>query len=298
MCVDGMNFLHRARSGWMAGPAPVIFNFMRNFRALVEQLQPSRIYFVLEGHPQQRIDALPGYKANRVIAEGDTAKHEEMKRFFSQVDEIVGLLVTGFPVTVVRHPHFECDDSVYNLIKRSSSAVQWTVVSNDSDFTQLLNEFEHVKVYNPMQKTFVQHPGYDYVAWKSLRGDGSDCIPGIPGIGDKTAEKLVEDPEALVELFSDPEKAAIFTRNHGLIKFIEWSDSDCLEMLSSTPNRGWEPVKLCFERHGFKSLLKPATWEKFTSTFEPLWGLQCLNHPHLRTGGPTSSGSRPRAHRQ
>jgi len=271
LVVDGMNFLHRARSGWKLGPAPVVFNFMRTFRALVEQFKPTRIYFVLEGDPKQRRDILPEYKANRQVEAG-TPEHQELAKFFAQVGEITGLLARVFPVSVVRHPRYECDDTIYNLIKRSSSAINWTVVSNDSDFTQLLNEFGHVRVYNPMMKTFVTCPDWDYVSWKALRGDGSDNIPGIPGVGDKGAEQYVNDPDLLQELLADPVAGAIFERNYELIKFIEWSDADALEMLSSAPRKDWEQLRETFVKYEFKSLLKESTWDKFTATFDHLWG--------------------------
>jgi DNA polymerase-1 len=253
------------------GPAPVIFNFMRNFRSLIEQFNPSRVYFVLEGKPQQRKDILPEYKANRAVVEG-SVEAVERDKFFVQVDEIVGLLRTVFPISVVRHPRFECDDTIYNLIKRSTTAVDWVVVSNDTDFTQLLNEFHHVKIWNPMKKAYVECPPYDYVIWKALRGDGSDNIPGIPGVGDKSAEELALDLDKLQSFLRVQSNADVFTRNMELIKFIEWSDTDMLEHTSSTPSHDWGPLRSTFERYGFKSLLKDDAWEKFTKTFEPLWG--------------------------
>lgn len=271
LVVDGMNFLHRARSGWQLGQAPVVFNFFRNLRALVEKFEPSRVYFVLEGHPQQRKDVLPEYKANRIVEEG-TPKHEELKKFFAQVDVIVDAMTKCFPVSVVRHARYECDDTIYNLIKRSSTAVPWTVASSDTDFIQLLNEFEHVKLYNPMKKEFVECPAYDYVHWKALRGDGSDNIPGIPGIGDKRAEQYLENSDELEKLFSNPDNARIFERNVGLIKFIEWSDEDAAEMTSSSPSRDWGSVRQLFERYEFTSLLKDASWTKFVNTFDHLFG--------------------------
>ena len=268
--VDGQNFLYRARSGWQLGPAPVIFNFMRNFRALVDLLKPTRLYFVLEGHPAQRHELLPEYKGNRVLQEG-TEEYESRQKFFAQVNEMMPLLKEHFPITVVRHARFECDDTSYNLIKRSSSAVPWTVVSNDSDFTQLLNEFQHVKIYDPMKKKYVEAPTFDYVSWKALRGDGSDNIPGIPGVGDKTAELYLEDPDGLQQLLSNSDNARIFLRNLELIKFITWTDKDASEMESSSPTRDWESTRKLFERYEFKSLLKDKTWEKFVATFDQLW---------------------------
>ena len=271
LVIDGMNFLHRARGGWQLGPAPVIFNFMRNFRSLIEQFKPSRVYFVLEGKPQQRKDILPEYKANRVVEEG-TQEAADRQKFFVQVDEIVGLLKTVFPVSVVRHPRFECDDTIYNLIKRSSQANEWIVASNDTDFIQLLNEFPNVKIWNPMKKGYVDTPPYDYVVWKALRGDGSDNIPGIPGIGDKTAEALATDLDNLQEFLFDPDKAEIFVRNCELIKFITWSEEDMVEMTSSSPTPNWDVVKGVFEKYEFKSFLKEDAWSKFVQTFESLWG--------------------------
>ena len=49
------------------GDYHVVFNAFRNMRALVEQLQPTRLVFVLEGHPKWRYDLMPEYKANRKI---------------------------------------------------------------------------------------------------------------------------------------------------------------------------------------------------------------------------------------
>lgn len=266
-----MNFMHRARAGWGMGSAPLMFNFMRNFRSLVEKFNPNRIYFVLEGRSRQRKDILPEYKANRVVEAG-TAKHDELSKFFEQATEVIGLLSSTFPVSVIKHPEYECDDTIYNIIKNSSTANEWVVVSNDSDFIQLLNEFQHVKLYNPSMKSFVETPDYDYVVWKSLRGDGSDNIKGIPGVGDKTALSAMYDPDLLTEILAKPENADIFERNHDLIKFITWSEDDAKKMISNMPTKNWDLVKQTFAKHEFNSLLKEGTWQKFISTFDHLFG--------------------------
>ena len=269
LCIDGMNFAHRARGGWSMGPAPVVFNFMRNFRSLVQQFSPSRVYFVLEGKPQQRIDALPEYKANRVIEPG-SEKESEMKKFFEQVGVVVDIMSRRFPVSVVRHPRYECDDVIYNLVRNSSKTAEWVIASNDSDFTQLLNEFDNVKLYNPMLKKFVEKPDYHYVAWKSLRGDASDNIPGI--VSDGVATKMVNDPDLLREFFANSDNMVQFNKNFGLIKFIEWVEGEAEQMTCSSPERGWEDVKQLFDGYGFKSLTKDGSWDKFVGTFDKLWG--------------------------
>lgn len=269
LCIDGMNFAHRARGGWTMGPAPVVFNFMRNLRSLVDQFKPTRVYFVLEGKPQQRRDILPEYKANRTVEVG-TAKDAEMKRFFEQVNVIVDVLSRRFPISVIRHPHYECDDVVYNLISSSSRTAEWVVASNDSDFTQLLNDFPNVKLYNPMTKKFVETPDYHYVGWKSLRGDASDNIPGI--VTDSVAHRLIGDPELLQEFFENSDNLDQFNRNMSLIKFIGWTPDEAELMTCSTPAKDWEEVRALLDGYGFKSITKDEAWHKFTGTFESLWG--------------------------
>ena len=271
LIIDFMNLCHRARSGFLMGPAPVVYNFFRQFKSLVDQFKPDKIYVVLEGRPAHRYQLLPEYKATRKVDEDDP-KYVELQKFFKQKDEIVELLSTRFPVSVVRHGTSECDDTIYNLIKYSSTEIPLTVVSNDSDFIQLLQEFNHVRIWNPMKKEYVIAPeNYDYVTWKSLRGDGADNIPGIPGIGDKKAADLAADPDKLSKFLSNPIHAEIFSRNHDLISFKSWSNDERLEMTSTFPSQGWNDVKVVFEGHGFKSITNEENWEKFKLSFQSLW---------------------------
>lgn len=289
LCLDGYNLMHRARGGFNKGDYAVCFNFFRGLRALVEQFAPTRIIFAIEGVPVDRLAKFEGYKANRpreltpgelsvlVVSDEErqklVKKSEELRSFYRQKDLILDVLKRCFPISMVRHPNHEADDVIYNLIRNASSAVPWTVVSNDSDFTQLLNEFDHVKVYDPMQKTYVEKPAYDYVDWKSMRGDGSDNIAGIPGVGDKTALALINDPAKRREFFDKhPEAEDIWANNFDLIKFFEFSDYELSNVESSSPVRDWSILKQRFEEWGFQSLLKDKTWDKYVATFDPLFG--------------------------
>ena len=271
LCIDFMNMTHRARSGFTSGEHAVIYNFFRQLKALVDQFKPNRVYLALEGRPVHRHEAMVEYKANRIVEKSDP-RHEELMKFFKQKDKIVELLASYFPVSLVRHPTSEADDTIYNLIKTSSAAVPWTVVSTDTDFIQALQEFPHISLYNPVKKYFVNSPDHPYVTWKALRGDSSDNIPGIPGVGDKTAEKLACDPEALADFLSDPAKAEVFQRNYDLISFRSWTDAEKEEMTSSSPSKDWNSVRTVFTDMGFQSITKDGSWEKFVAPFEPLWG--------------------------
>ena len=272
LAIDFMNIAHRARSGFKLGPAPVVFNFFRQFKSLIDRFKPNRVYVVLEGKPIQRYEALAEYKANRKV-EADDPRAEELAQFFKQKDVIVDLLTKYFPVSVVRHPTSECDDTIANLIRTSSTAVDWVIVSSDTDFTQVLHDRPNVRLYNPVQDKFVEAPtDYDYCVWKALRGDATDNIPGIPGVGDKTAAKLASDPNLLAEFIYRPEVKPIFERNYNLVRFQEWSEEERLQMTSSSPTADWDAIKSVFEGYGFNSMVKDGSWQKYVSSFENLWG--------------------------
>jgi 5'-3' exonuclease len=271
LAIDFMNQCHRARSGFAAGDYAVVYNFFRQFKSLIDQFKPTRVYVALEGRPTARRELLDEYKANRKVDENDP-KHAELLKFFMQKDIIVELLNNYFPVSLVRHPTSEADDTIANIVLNSSTSTLWTIVSSDTDFIQLLQKAPHAKLYNPIRKEYVEAPSeYDYVTWKALRGDSSDNIPGIPGIGDKTATKIASDPQLLQEKLNNPEFASIFTRNYDLIDFIQWSDDEMQLMTSSTPTKDWATVKSKFLDMNFKSFDKPAAWDKFVSSFDSLW---------------------------
>lgn len=276
--IDGHNFMHRARAGFSKGDYSIVYTFFRNLRALTEQFNPAHLVFVLEGHPQHRYDILPEYKANR-WAEPGTEKHDQNCDFHRQKRLIVGLLSECFPILTVKHPHHECDDTIYNIVRQGNPDTEFVVVSNDSDFTQLLQSFDNVKLYNPMKKTFVSPPSYDYIAWKALVGDGSDNIEGFKGIGGKRAQGLLEITGALEKFFKeDSSRAEKFNRNHQLIKFAIWSEDETTMVQCSSPKQDWETCRSRFTEWGFESILKDGPWTRFISTFDKLWpGFQEFN---------------------
>lgn len=274
LIIDGHNFMYRARAGFQLGDFNVVFNFVRNLRSLVELMKPTRVYFTLEGAPRRQEALLPTYKANRIYRDTEPVEGKRSEADYRRQNEIiVRILSHMLPVTVVQHPDFEADDLIYNLVRRATSAVDFTVVSTDTDFIQMLQEFPNCKLYNPITKKYVEAPDYDYCVWKALRGDGSDNIPQVkPGMGDVTAAEAVCDHDKLKLLFEDKDVATAFSRNLLLIKLQVWSDVEAMKMRSSTPTHDWNLIKEQFEGMAFKSLLKEGTWDKFVATFEPLWG--------------------------
>lgn len=259
LLLDGYNLIYRAKSGFTKGDYPVVYNFFRGIRPLIEQFTPDKVYFVLEGNPQFRTQLNDAYKANR--SNNDRSFHE-------QKAQIIETVKACFPFTTVRHPNLECDDTIATLVKiHCSQGDECTIISSDSDFIQLLNLFDKCKIYNVIQKKFVSVPDYDYVTWKSLKGDLTDNITGVPGCGEKTAEKLVKDPELLREYFkTDPIRQQIFERNVNLIRLVDFSDN-ISEMESHEGQAAWEELFDLFTEMGFESMLKESTWNKYVQTF-------------------------------
>ena len=260
--LDAYNLIHRARSGFTKGDYPIIYNFFRGVRPLVEKFSPDRVYFVLEGRPNFRQTLSEGaYKSNRK-SPGDA--------FHRQKASIINIISSMMPFHVIRHPELECDDTIATMVyKHVEEGDECTIISSDSDFIQLLGKI-NVKLYNPVKKNFVQKPEYDYVVWKALRGDPTDNIPGIPGCGDKTATKLVTgSPSDLKKYLGEKNRLTTFEKNVNLIRLVDFSND--LSALQYT--KGALDAELLYETFaelGFSSMIKEKTWNKFVETFSGL----------------------------
>lgn len=268
LLIDAYNMFHIARSGFTQGDNFVVYNFFRALKSHIETFEPTRVVFALDGSKHKRTDMTEAYKANRVIDTNDTktmAKHED---FVRQRKLIVEQLCTNFPVSVVRHPDFEADDTIYNLIDNASKITEWIVLSTDTDYIQLLQKFDNIKLYNPVKKAYVEAPAYDYVIWKSLRGDGSDNISGIPGFGDVKATKYANDLTLLQTLEKD--QAETYSLNKKLITFFKWTPEEELQMESSQPSINLKNAKEFFASLGFNSFLKEKYWTAFEAVFNKL----------------------------
>ena len=262
LLLDAYNLMHRARHSMTRGyngNHTIVYSFFRGLRPIIEKFNPDKIYFVLEGYPKKRIELAEDYKANRVYHDRDG--FQEQKR------TIIRIMKDYFPVEVVRHKNYECDDVLANLIRYEHPDDDTTVITTDTDFLQLYNEHEKVQVYSPTKKKFFDHPRLDYVMWKSLRGDSADNIPGFPGIGNKRARALVQDTEKLKKFLSEaPDRQALLDKNLELIRFHDLlGEMDELERSPDTSD--WSAVKKEFYNMKFFSIINDRSWEKYTSTF-------------------------------
>ncbi len=261
--VHTMNFAKKAEAAAPVEDKPdylIIFNFFRNLRPLIELFNPDKCFFVLEGHSAFRFGLYPDYKANRMVKYAE--KQAETDRFHLQKREIIRLM-QHFPVTTIKAADYECDDVIATLCNDMKDD-DVTVLSNDSDFIQLLQkpELPHVKVYNPIKKEFMKAPEYHYVAWKSLAGDKSDNIKGL--VGDKRAQTLVSDPDKFEKFLKLEENRANFSINKSLIEF---QDVPVDQLIVTEGQADWEYVKSEFDRMEFASITNEKSWAKYTKTF-------------------------------
>ena len=261
LLVDGYNMLHRARSGWNKGDNPIVYTFFRSFRSVVEKFKPDTVYFVLEGRPVKRLEMMEQYKAQRVYHDKDD--------FHRQKRLIISMLKENFPVHVVRHPNYECDDLLANLATVKHVNDECIVISSDSDFYQLLQTHENLKLYNPIRKKFIETPEHDYVTWKALKGDSSDNIPGFKGVGNKTASKLAGSPDLLEEFLSHEERNSKFALNCEMIRFHDMA-SELGNIEKSECKPYWDDIKNDFSEMEFFSIISEKFWPKFVGTFSAL----------------------------
>lgn len=248
------------------------FNFFRNLRPLIENGNPDKVFFVLEGHPQFRYDMYPEYKAHRITKLG-TAKPEDDEKLakkkkssetFFKMKDIILPLMEHLPITTCRAAAYEADDVVATLCENMRDE-DLTIISSDTDYIQLLQKnYDHIQIYNPIKKECMVAPPYPYLAWKCLRGDTSDNIPSL--MGDKTAEKTINDP-ALFQKFMDktPENRARFNMNRDLIEFRP-IPLDQIEMKEGVKN--FDKLKEQFSYMKFESIINDKSWEKYVKTFD------------------------------
>ena len=181
-------------------PVNAVRGFLDMTARLVTAHSPQRLVACWDDdwRPAFRVQALPSYKAHRVAPEGGEETPDELA---SQVPVLVDVLAAiGLPR--VGAPGYEADDVIATLATRARGPVD--VVTGDRDLFQLVDDARGVRVLYTARGIsdleFVDEaavlarygvPGSSYADFAALRGDPSDGLPGVAGIGAKTAAALV-----------------------------------------------------------------------------------------------------------
>lgn len=196
-------------------PMHAVYGFVNMLARLVTDRRPDRLAIAVDEdwRPAFRVSALPSYKAHRVSDEPDPiAPQEALGRD----------LLAAVGIAVVGAEGYEAEDVIATLATRARGRVE--IVSGDRDLFALVRDPD-VRVLYPVtgvtklvevDEAEVTRrygiPGRAYGDFALLRGDPSDGLPGVPGIGEKTAAKLIAEYGSLEELLSSRSLPAAVAR--------------------------------------------------------------------------------------
>jgi len=209
--VDGNNYAYRAfyaipnLSNSRGFPTNAIFGFTNMLLKLLRSQSPQymAVVFDMKG-PTVRHDLFSDYKANR----------KPMPDLLRPQLDYIKKIVRGFSIPFLEKEGIEADDIIGTLARRfAGEDLQIVIASGDKDLMQLVTEnitmVDTMKdiVYDrqEVQKRFGVAPE-KVTEILGLMGDTSDNIPGVPGIGPKGAQRLIEQFGSIEEILSHPEK--------------------------------------------------------------------------------------------
>ena len=204
MLLDSASLWYRAYYGMpdtMLAPDGTPVNAIRGYldmtARLITMYSPKRIVACIEGdwRPSWRVELFPNYKANRLEEDGEG--EEEPDLLTPQIPILLDLL-DEFGIPMVGVDDYEADDVMATFAVREKGPIR--IVTGDRDLFQLVDDKRDVKVVY-LAKGLSQHdlvdiawvarkyaiPGDRYALFAMFRGDPSDGLPGVRGIGEKGA---------------------------------------------------------------------------------------------------------------
>lgn len=206
LLIDGNNIAHMGHGSNVMSHegvrTEVVFLGLNMIKGYLQRFEPDRVAVVWDGgKDKRRLEMFPEYKKRKEKTE---LEEMEMKIFFEQMD-ILRTALVHLGVTSFKVPYMEADDVIFNLMEQVHSVAgelnpEFIVVSTDKDFYQLFSWFENVKIFNPVKKkvwtkeVLTEELGFSaniYIDYKSMIGDPSDNLPGVKGIGPKTALEII-----------------------------------------------------------------------------------------------------------
>ncbi|CAM4432748.1 DNA polymerase I [Mycobacterium basiliense] len=202
-------------------PVNAVRGFIDSMAVVITQQRPSRLVVCLDldWRPQFRVDLIPSYKAHRV-AEPEPAGQPDIEEvpdeLTPQVDMIMELL-GAFGIPAAGAPGFEADD-VLGTLAAQERRDPVVVVSGDRDLLQVVADdpvpvrvlylgrgLSKATLFGPAEVAERyglpgERAGAAYAELALLRGDPSDGLPGVPGVGEKTAATLLAQHGSLEQI--------------------------------------------------------------------------------------------------
>jgi len=205
--IDGSSYIYRAYyairhlSNSKGEATNAIYGFTNMLLKIVRELAPDHLAVVFDSKgPTFRKDLYPEYKANRSAMPDD---------LIPQIP-VIKEIVKAFNMPAIETPGFEADDIIATLAKRfAAQGMEVTVVTGDKDLMQIVSDKIVLldtmkdKIYGPTE-VFERFGGADKVIEvQGLSGDSSDNVPGVPGIGEKTAKALIDEFGSIENLLAN-----------------------------------------------------------------------------------------------
>jgi 5'-3' exonuclease len=216
MLLDSASLWYRAYFGMpdtLLSPTGEPVNAIRGYLDMTARLinlyKPNRLVACIEGdwRPSWRVELFPEYKANRLDVEGE---EEEPDTLGPQIPILLDLL-EAFGIPLVGVDDYEADDVMASFAVREKGPIK--IVTGDRDLFQLVDDKRKVNVVY-LAKGITNHdhvdikwiadkydiPGERYALFAMIRGDASDGLPGIRGIGEKGAAVIAKQFTTLEEV--------------------------------------------------------------------------------------------------
>ena len=211
--VDGSSYLYRAFHAFppltnSAGePTGAMYGVLNMLKSLISQVQPSHIAVVFDAKGKTfRDEMFEQYKSHR------PPMPDELRKQIQPLHDIIRAL--GIPLLVIEG--VEADDVIGTLAVAASKANQKVLISTgDKDMAQLVDD--NIMLINTMNNTLLDRdaviekygiPPELIIDYLALMGDSADNIPGVAGVGEKTALGLLQGIGSMAEIYANLDKVA------------------------------------------------------------------------------------------
>ena len=211
--VDGSSYLYRAFHAFppltnSAGePTGAMYGVLNMLKSLISQVQPSHIAVVFDAKGKTfRDEMFEQYKSHR------PPMPDDLRKQIQPLHDIIRAL--GIPLLVIEG--VEADDVIGTLAVAASKANQKVLISTgDKDMAQLVDD--NIMLINTMNNTLLDReaviekygiPPELIIDYLALMGDSADNIPGVAGVGEKTALGLLQGIGSMAEIYANLNKVA------------------------------------------------------------------------------------------
>lgn len=248
-------------------PVGAVMGFCSILLKLIQQNPHARIFVIFDAaRVNYRNEIYPAYKANRSETPEDLIPQFPIIRDAAR----------AFGLPLFEREGYEADDIIATYVTRARAAnLNAVIVSSDKDLMQLIQD--GVSIFDPMKQVTIGADGVfekfgvrpdQVVDVQSLAGDSIDNVPGVPGIGIKTAAQLITEYETLEQLLDRAHEIKQQKRRENLIEYRDAAliskqlvtlhkDVPDLPSINDVPPADYNPETLrgFFEYNGFRSLL-------------------------------------------